>query len=109
MAQQFAIDLAQQERLTSLPKRALFDAQPVVHHAFAKNVERKLAQPITATEAHQVGRRTGPLDKVARFPLFAALRRNPFQAKQSEPVASTPATHRQTTIRASSGEAKKRR
>jgi hypothetical protein len=74
-----------------LPKRALFDAQPVVHRAFARRVEQKLSQPITATEAQNVARRTGPLGKAARWPLFAALRRNPFQSKNSGPAAKAPA------------------
>ncbi|MGN6318432.1 hypothetical protein, partial [Trinickia sp.] len=66
---------------TPLPKRALFDATPVVHRAFARKVEQKLAQPITATEALQAARRAGPLTKAIRSPLFTALRRNPSKTK----------------------------
>lgn len=64
---------------------------PVVHQAFARRVEQKLAQPITATEARNVADGAGLLRKAARWPLFAALRRNPFQTENSEPVAKTPA------------------
>ncbi|HVW50466.1 MAG TPA: hypothetical protein VHC91_08665 [Trinickia sp.] len=75
-----------------MPTRALFDAAPVVHKAFARRVEQKLAQPITATEAQNVaGSSASASRKAARWPLFAALRRNPFQTKKSDPVAKAPA------------------
>lgn len=57
------------------------DATPVVHRAFARRVEHKLEQRITATDAQRAARRDGPLTKAMRSPLFAALRRNPFKTK----------------------------
>lgn len=75
-----------------LPKRAMFDAAPVVNKAFARRVEQKLAKPITATEARNVASSAGgPSGKAGRWPLFAALLRKPFQTKKSKPVAKAPA------------------